>query len=206
MNIGLRIKQKRKELGMTQQDLATKLGYTNRATIAKIESGENDIVQSKVVAFAKALQTTPSYLMGWEAEHSSNLSSILPISKKKLPLLGEIACGEPIWCNEERESYVEAGTDMDADFCLKAKGDSMINARIMDGDIVFIRKQSIVENGEIAAVVIENEATLKRVYISEGVCTLQAENPSYAPIVLTGERLMNVHILGKAIAFQSDVR
>ncbi|MDD3052446.1 MAG: XRE family transcriptional regulator [Candidatus Cloacimonetes bacterium] len=65
---------------------------------------------------------------------------ILPISKQRLPLLGEIACGEPIFANEERESYIEAGTNIQADFCLKAKGDSMINARIHDGDVIFIRK------------------------------------------------------------------
>lgn len=71
MHIGERIKLKREQLGLTQQELAAKLGYTNRATIAKIESGKNDIVQSKVVAFAEALDTTPAYLMGWEDEENT---------------------------------------------------------------------------------------------------------------------------------------
>lgn len=89
--------------------------------------------------------------------------NIIPISTKRFPLLGDIACGKPIMANEEKELYVEAGTNIHADFCLKAKGDSMIGARIYDGDIVFIRKQEMVNNGEIAAVIIDDEATLKRV-------------------------------------------
>ncbi|MDD3052334.1 MAG: XRE family transcriptional regulator [Candidatus Cloacimonetes bacterium] len=132
---------------------------------------------------------------------------ILPISKQRLPLLGEIACGEPIFANEERESYIEAGTNIQADFCLKAKGDSMINARIHDGDIIFIRKQEMVANGDIGAVIIDESATLKRVfyYPDDKKLVLQAENPKYEPLVYIGEELDHVHILGKAVAFQSDV-
>lgn len=105
-------------------------------------------------------------------------------------------------------SYVDAGTDVKADFCLKAKGDSMINARIMDGDVVFIRRQPVVENGEIAAVAIDDEATLKRFYRdgNTGTITLVSENPAYAPMVFTKESQKNVCILGKAIAFQSYVK
>lgn len=132
---------------------------------------------------------------------------ILPIAKQKLPLLGEVACGEPIFANEERESYIEAGTDIQADFCLKAKGDSMINARIHDGDIIFVRKQSVVNNGEIAVVIIDDSATLKRIfyYPADQKLVLQAENPKYEPLVYIGEELDHVRILGKAVAFQSDV-
>lgn len=84
----------------------------------------------------------------------------------------------------------------------------MINARIMDGDIVFIRKQPTVENGEIAAVAIDDEATLKRFYMDEeaGTVTLVAENPKYPPMVFTEESQKNVCIIGKAIAFQSNVK
>ena len=110
--------------------------------------------------------------------------------------------------SEERESYIMSGTEIKADFCLKAKGDSMIGARIMDGDIVFIRSQPEVENGEIAAVAIDDEATLKRFYRDEetGTITLVAENPAYSPMVFTEESQKNVYILGKAIAFQSNVK
>ena len=137
-----------------------------------------------------------------------NFDNIFPIEKHKTPLLGEIACGNPIFVDEDRESYIEAGTDIQADFCLKAHGDSMINARILDGDIIFIRKQEMVENGEIAAVIIDNEATLKRVYYEKdkSKLVLQAENPVYPPLVYVGDELNNIRILGKAIAFQSDVK
>ncbi|SHK80474.1 repressor LexA [Hespellia stercorisuis DSM 15480] len=137
------------------------------------------------------------------------ITNIYPIELKRFPLLGEIACGVPKFANEDRESYVMAGTDIDADFCLKAKGDSMVNARIQDGDIVFIKQQDIVENGEIAAVVVNNdsEATLKRFYYykEKAMMILRAENPQYEDQIYTEEELNQVHILGKAVAFQSDV-
>ena len=123
-------------------------------------------------------------------------------------MIGSIACWKPISANEEKELYVEAGAEIEADFCLRAKGDSMIRARIYDGDIVFIRKQSMVDNGEIAAVVIDDEATLKRVnyYPEKNLLILKAENPDYEDLVYTGEQLDHIIILGKAVAFQSDVR
>lgn len=130
------------------------------------------------------------------------------IETKKFPLLGEIACGEPMYADEDLESYVTVGTDIEADFCLKCKGDSMINARILDGDIVFIRKQSMVDNGEIAAVIIDNEATLKRVeyFRNQNLLLLKAENPKYETLTYNNETLDQIRILGKAVAFQSDVR
>ncbi|MCD8124446.1 MAG: helix-turn-helix domain-containing protein [Lachnospiraceae bacterium] len=197
---------------MTQEALATKLGYKNKSTIAKIENGTNDIVQSKVVEFAEALDTTVAYLMGWDNENPAlrTLTNVHPIEIKSFPMLGEISCGAPKFTNEDRESYVQAGTDIRADFCLTARGDSMINARIHDGDIVFIRQQDMVENGEIAAVVVNNdsEATLKRLYYykEQALLILRAENPAYADQVYSGEQLNEVHILGKAVAFQSDVQ
>lgn len=134
-------------------------------------------------------------------------NNIIPIQTQRIPLLGEIACGKPIYADEDRESYVEVGTDIKADFCLKARGDSMIGARIQDGDIVFIRNQPMVDNGEIAAVIIEDEATLKRVFYfrEENKLVLNPENPKFAPLVYVGEELNHIRILGKAIAFQSDL-
>lgn len=133
--------------------------------------------------------------------------NIFKITTQTLPMLGTIACGEPIYANEDRESYVMVGAEIKADFCLKCKGDSMINARIFDGDIVFIRKQDIVNNGEIAAIIIDDEATLKRFfyYKEQNMVILRPENSKYEDIVLVGEQLERVKILGKAVAFQSDV-
>lgn len=206
--IGQRIKEKREQLSLTQEELAKRIGSSNRSTISNYEQGARSFKQSQIAMFAKALNTTPAYLMGWEDEPIPQYDNIHPIKKKSFSLLGEIACGVPIFANEDRESYVEASTDIHADFCLKAKGDSMINARINDGDIVFIRKQSAVNNGEIAAVIIDDTATLKRVffYPQQGQLILQAENPAFPPLVYTGEDINSVHILGKAIAFQSDVK
>jgi len=203
-----RIKEKRQELGMSQEELAEKVGYKSKSSINKIELGINDIPQSKIMEFAKALKTTPAYLMGWDSSKSTNstIKNIFPIEKKKFPLLGSIACGVPIYAEENFEGYVESGSDIKADFCLRAKGDSMINARILDGDIVFIRKQDMVNNGEIAAVMIEDEATLKRFYMSDDIVQLIAENPLVAPQVYRKEELDGIRIIGKAIAFQSDVK
>lgn len=135
------------------------------------------------------------------------INNIYKIDKIKLPFLGSVACGEPIYADENRESYIMVGTDIHADFCLQCKGDSMINARIHDGDIVFVRKQDIVNNGEIAVVIIDDEATLKRFYYykEQNMVILRPENNKYQDIVLTGEELEKVKVIGKAVAFQSDV-
>ena len=212
--IGERIKSQREYMGLTQEALAEKLGYKNKTSITKIENGINDIPQSKVVAFAKALDTSVAYLMGWsEAENkSANLAgNIFPLPKtKKVPLLGTIACGEPILATENIESYIDMDSDVHADFALRCQGDSMISARIMDGDIVFIRKQDMVDNGEIAAVLMddcsESQATLKRVYVSDDKIRLCAENPNYQDMIFFENDMNKVRIIGKAIAFLSTVK
>ena len=212
--IGERIKSQREYMGLTQEALAEKLGYKNKTSITKIENGINDIPQSKVVAFAKALDTSVAYLMGWsEAENkSANLAgNIFPLPKtKKVSLLGTIACGEPILATENIEAYIDMDSDIHADFALRCQGDSMINARIMDGDIVFIRKQDMVDNGEIAAVLMddcsESQATLKRVYVSDDKIRLCAENPNYQDMIFFENDMNKVRIIGKAIAFLSAVK
>ena len=209
LEIYKRIRARREELGISQEELAKRMGYKSRSSINKIEKGENDIPQSKIIAFAQALRTTPEALMGWEqsaAPTSDDLpSNVFPIQTKKVPLLGTIAAGVPIYADENFDGYRECTEDIDADFCLKIQGDSMIGARINDGDIVFIKKQPDVDNGEIAAVLIEDEATLKRVYKEKDSLILQAENPKYAPIVYTAESYVECRIMGKAVAFQSDI-
>ena len=204
------IRLKREQLGMSQDDLAGLVGYTSRTSIAKIEGGKIVLPQSKVELFAHALHTTPAELLGWEV-HKQELPSIdnlMPIQVKRLPILGEIACGEPIYASEDHENYILAGSDIDADFCLRAKRESMINARIWDGDIVFLRAQQQVENGEIAAVIIGDDATLKRVYYypQQNRLMLNAENPAFAPLIYIGDELRQIKILGKAVAFQSNVK
>ena len=213
MTVGEKIREARLKKGYTQTELAELLGYKSRSSINKIEVEGRDIPRSSVIKFAKALDVTPAYLMGWEDEPEPEQSlydrfdNLHPVKLKRFPLLGEIACGEPIYAEEDHESYVSADADIRADFCLKAKGDSMINADIHDGDVVFIRKQDVVENGEIAAVIIEDEATLKRVYYDRESNRLQliAENPKYAPLVYMGKELDYIRILGKAVTLMREL-
>lgn len=213
--IGSRIRNRREELGLSQDELGKRLGYKSRSSINKIELDQRNLTQSKIKAIADALETTPSYIMGWDEpdqkfdeEKLKFFDNLFPITVKKFPLLGNIACGKPIFADEQFEAYVEAGASIKADFCLRAKGDSMIGARIQDGDIVFIQKQEMVDDGEIAAVLIDDEATLKRVYYDQenGILQLFAENPQYKTMRFTGEELDHIRILGKAVAFQSDIK
>lgn len=208
--IGDKIRKRREQLGISQEELANKMGYKSRSAITKIEKGQRDINQSKISEYAKALQTTPAFLMGWEETNSiTSISEEFPnieeIKTKKIPMLGKIACGTPIFAEEHHEMYVPVSEDIKADFCLRTQGDSMINAKINDGDIVFVKKQDLVENGEIAVVIVRDEATLKRVYYDKAnnIIQLLSENPQYSPMVFAGERLDEIRILGKAIAVLS---
>ncbi len=202
-----KLKELRKAKELTLEELAVLVG-TSRQTIHRYETGKiSNIPPEKVEALAAALSTTPSALMGWSESDFGKYENIIPVSTKRLPILGEISCGEPIYAEEEHESFVAGDSSLDADFCLRAHGDSMVGARIFDGDIVFIKAQSTVDNGDIAAVVIDDEATLKRVYYypEEGKLILSPENPRYAPLVFVKEELEGIKIIGKAVAFQSSI-
>lgn len=207
MKIGDRIKQRREELGLTVDEVAKQL-KKHRATVYRYESNEIGTLPTDVLeSLAVVLETTPAALMGWE-DFSKNLpSNIIPMPKTyKVPLIGNIACGQPILAVEENDEVVEVPENIKADFALCCKGDSMINARIFDGDIVYIRKQPEVETGEIAAVRIGDEATLKRVRLYPDKIILEPANPMYEPLVYRGEELNDIEILGKAVAFTSIVR
>lgn len=211
--MGKKIHELRMQKGMTLEELGNIVGV-GKSTVRKWENGIiANMKRDKILKVSVALGVSPAYLMGWQEstdEEIISLNNVHPIELKRFPMLGDIACGVPKYTNEDRESYVMAGTNINADFCLRASGDSMVGARILDGDIVFIRKQDMVENGEIAAVVVNNdsEATLKRLYYypDKGVLILKPENPAYEDLIFSGNELNQVHVLGKAMAFQSDVR
>lgn len=201
-----RIKSRRTELGLTVEELAHKMGYKDKSSISKIENGKADIPQSKIAAFADALQTTPAYLMGWEEKPEPKKPTIPPgfepmPKMKKIPLIGSIACGEPITAEQNIEKMVDVPENIRCDFSLTCHGDSMVDAGIHDKDVVYIRIQPEVENGEIAAVRIDGEATLKRVYYNPGTLTLMPANPAYAPMIYAGPQLEEVHIEGKAVGW-----
>lgn len=207
MLVSERIRLLRKQKHMSLEDVAELIG-TSRQTVHRYETGAiSNIPPEKIEALARALNTTPQHIMGWNEDMIPSYNNILPVTTKHLPVLGEISCGKPIYAQQQYESFAAADGRLNADFCLKARGDSMIGARIYDGDIVFIKSQSNVNNGEIAAVIINDEATLKRVYYypNEGKLILSAENPKYAPLVYMGEELNQIRVIGKAVAFQSSI-
>lgn len=210
-DLARKIRDLRTKHGLTLEQVAQQVGV-GRSTVRKWETGLiANMRRDKIEKLAKALHTTPGYLMGWESDDDtatpSMPSNIIQMPEmKKIPLVGAIACGEPILAEENIEEYVSVPKHIPADFALTCKGDSMINARIFNGDIVYIRKQDTVENGEIAAVLIDNEATLKRVKLYDDHISLEPENPMYKPLVYWGEEMNTVRILGKAVAFTSTVR
>lgn len=205
--IGSRIRLAREHADMTQEQLG-KLCNTTKQTIFKYE---NDIVTNipmdRIEVIASALRVSPVYLMGWDNDMYSPIKNIIPVPEmRKIPLIGSIACGAPTLAEEHMEDYIDIPQHIHADFALSCKGDSMINARIFDGDIVYIRQQDTVDNGQIAAVLIDGEATLKRVQLFEDHISLEPENPQYRPLVYWGGEMNAVRILGKAVAFTSSVR
>jgi repressor LexA len=210
--LGEKIKKARKNKGFTQKELAALVKSSNTA-VSNWEKDLNKPDVDTLELLCWALDVSPKYFL--DTKISDRLSvfdipGVLPLPKmKKIPLLGTIACGEPILAEENIEEYIDVVDGVKATFALRCKGDSMINARIMDGDIVLIREQPEVEDGEIAAVMIdgmESEATLKRVRHQGDALVLWPENNNYQPRIFTDESLLSVHILGKAVAFLSAVR
>ena len=217
--VGRRIKQRRTEIGITQEELGNRL-HLNKSTIQRYESGAITSIKLPIIqAIAKQLNVSPEWLAlktdeigsyipvhaGTSIEHINN---IIPLPEtKEVPLLGTIACGEPIMAEENIEDYVDVDQDIQADFALRCKGDSMIGARINSGDIVFIHQQPDIENGEIAAVLIGDEATLKRVYKYPGknMLVLKAANPAFEDLIFSGSELNDIRIIGKAVGFYSTI-
>jgi len=185
------------------EGLGEALGVS-RQTIHRYESGViENIPRAKIARMAELFGTTSAGLLGFE-DPIFAMDGVLPIRRRRIPILGEIACGMPVYADEQIESYAVESDGLDADFCLRARGDSMTGARIYDGDLVFVRACSSVENGEIGVVIIEDEATLKRVYYypEREKLVLLPENAAYEPLVYLGSELEQIKIIGKAVAFQ----
>lgn len=198
-----KIKQLReaKNISMAEAARLLNIPYT---TYINYEKGDREPNSEMLIKIASFYDVSVDYLIGRQDFTATN---IFPLPQTKvIPLLGDIACGEPILAEENIDDYIKIDKDIPADFALRCKGDSMINARIFDGDIVYIRQQPDVENGEIAAVLIENEATLKRVYKYPRRIELRAENPTIKPFEYSDEEMNAVRILGKAVAFTSIIR
>ena len=198
-SVGERIREKRESLGMSQEELAKKLGYKSRSSINKIEADARNLTQSKIKSIADALQTTPSYIMGWDEPKDDIPLNIIPMPEmRKIPRIGRIACGDPITAEENIEEYDDSPSDWHADFSLLCVGDSM-SPKIEDGDIVAIRCQRQVHNGEIAAVRIGDEATLKMVFLHQDYVELRPVNPAYPSIIRRLNEMEEIRIEGKAV-------
>lgn len=203
--LGERIKQRRKELKLTLQDIADNVGVT-KSTIQRYEAGKIESPKLPVIqAIARALNANPAWLVGKSKKMLPAESSATWVAMEKIPLL-KLSREGIFECSEEGIVKFEENENGNGDFCIKMSGDSMIGARIYDGDIVFVKRQEDVEDGELAAVEKEKEIMLKRVYKLEGRMQLRSENPAYPPIMVSGEEMGIIKILGKAVAFQSNIK
>ena len=198
-----RLSQLRQEKGLNMREAARQLGmpYT---TYVNYEKGTREPNSETLIALAEFYGVSIDYLL-CKTGASNGVEippGFQPMPKmKKVPLIGAIACGEPITAIENREGEIDAPENMNCDFALRCKGDSMIGAGIHDGDAVYIRIQPEVENGEIAAVRIGDEATLKRVYLHSDYIELSPENSAYESIIRRREEMNDVHIEGKAVGY-----
>jgi repressor LexA len=205
-NIVKRLKESILNSGYSYAELE-KLTGISRSSLQRYANGVTaKIPIDAIQTIAQAVGVEAEYIMGWTDSDLTHIKNIEPIpTMVKVPLLGTIACGEPILAEENIEDYINMPEKAKGTFALRCKGDSMINARIFDGDIVFIREQPEVENGEIAAVLIDDEATLKRVYKTENSIELRPENPTFKPLYYQKEEMNKVRILGKAVGFYSNI-
>ncbi len=207
--------------GIRATELARRTDLS-KARISQYVNGKYVPKADAVCRIAEVLEVSPLWLMGQTdndspivesaatPEHASVAcpKNMVPLHLCRYPILGEIACGKPILAEEDRDGNYVTAAETTADFVLTARGDSMINARIMEGDQVFIQQTDMVNNGDIAAVSIDDEAVLKRVYYypDEEKLVLASENRRYEPMVFRGEELAHIHILGRAVAVQAKVR
>lgn len=221
-----RLRQIMGERGLKQADLvrmcapfAREFGISmGKSSISQYLSGRSLPAQRQLTALGLALNVSEGWLMGFDVPRQRDakpsvfpdldaVPGIMPIRKKAFPLLGEVSCGEPTYAEQHHEAWIDATEDIDADFCIRAAGDSMTGAHIEDGDIVFIKQMQIVENGMIAAVLIGDETTLKYCdyHPDSNTLILTPANPAYRTQIYTGDQLNQIRILGLAVSLQKSL-
>ena len=203
-----RLKEIRVRSGKTQNEIAKALNI-DRTTYNKYENGASNPTPDTLARIADFFHVSVDYFLGRTDDPApaaafSDIPNVRQVTKRKIPVLGEIACGKPIFADEQRDVYVSVTEELVCDYALIAKGDSML-PRIRDGDLVFIREMPVVPNGKIAAVLIDDEATLKRVFFDaeNRKLMLIPDNPAYEPFMYVGEELQTVRIMGLAVAAQT---
>lgn len=202
---GMRIKERRKQLDMSAEELARRIGKSP-STIYRYESGDISNVDSRALEpIADALHTTPGYLMGWDDEPDpairplpANLRPINQLHRQRVPLIGKVAAGKPIMAETDYETYVDSPVDCDA--ALEVQGDSMAPT-YLPGDILYIKHRPDVRDGQVAVVLIDDEATLKHVYKREGGLTLWSDNPDYAPMMIDADEHDYIAIYGVPVGY-----
>lgn len=212
--IGARIEQRRKNLGMTLDNIAQEIGVA-KSTVQRYEKGTIEKIKLPVLeSIARALDVNPAWLcfksdqMEPVRYESPLPSGLTPLPKmREWEVLGATACGKPLH-RELLDETVMAPDDIKADVVFRCVGDSMINARIFDGDAVFVRLQPEVENSQIAVVRMDDEYTLKRIYYHDDYIELRPENPTHKAIILRGNQLdpENFEVVGLAAAFMSVIQ
>ena len=212
MSMGKRIKYLREREGLNQTALGKIIGVSDKA-VSAWETDKKIPRMGKLQAIADHFGVPKSYIIDGD-QFEGTLSGIVPPSggltqtthAHRVPRIGTIACGRPIFAQENIECYDMIPTWIHCDFSLTCKGDSMIGAGIQDGSIVFIKQQEVVEQGQIAAVLIDGEATLKRVRYINGGIALWPENPQYEPMIYMGRQAKAVRILGLATYCISEIK
>lgn len=183
---------------ISQSELSTRSKIWKSAISAYLK-GDYEAKQDKVDVLASVLNVSPLWLMGYDVPSTRETplpSNVIPIHKvRMIPIIGGIACGDPIWAEENYDGWFALDNSIKADFVLKARGDSMIDVDIKNGNKCFIKKTECPENGKIMAVLIDGSATLKRLYKTETGWILNSENKEYTPIVIEGD----IHVLGELV-------
>ena len=207
MGIAERIRNRRIELGMTQEELAKRVGFKGKASINKIEIAGRGVPQSRVLDFARALELSPAELLGWDAETEDGGTIALSVEQRDVPILGQVAAGKNLYAEENITGYVRVEPKIWGNlFALKVKGDSM-SPRIMDGDTIIVREQTDVESGQIAVVIINgDEGVVKKVVKFPGGISLVSLNSSYNPLIFYNEEIdkLPIRIIGRVIQNRSD--
>lgn len=223
----IRLRQIMQERGIKQVDLVRMCApyareyniSMGKSAISQYVSGKSLPAQRQLSALGQALNVSEAWLMGFDvprertttaaanADAALTVPGLYPVHKKKFPVLGKIACGEPVFAEENRNAFIMSSDDIDADFCLVASGDSMAGAHIEDGDIVFVKETDVVPNGQIAVVLIGDEATLKYIDYRPESATLilTPANPDYRTQVYTGDELDQIRVLGMAVTLQKNL-
>lgn len=206
MTIGERIKERRKELGMTVDELAEKLGK-NRATIYRYESNEIEKLPTTVLEpLAKSLNVSPGYLMGWEGDDPAKIKGAIPYTPEKMipiPVIGRVAAGYTCLAETDIECYELVNSEvLNSGYeyvYLKVVGDSM-EPLILEGDLVLVRLQEIVESGDYAVVIVDEEdGVVKQIEFDNDCIKLISQNPYYPPRIFKGKSRERVRIYGKVV-------